>query len=93
MTMRVFAPVGGGQKELGGITYKAAEGGYLDVPEPIALVLVANGWVRASVGSTDTTANRPTNPAKNTHFIDTTLGYEIVFDGKTWRNKATGAAV
>jgi hypothetical protein len=26
-------------------------------------------------------------------FFDTTLGYLIKFDGSTWRNPATGAAV
>jgi hypothetical protein len=30
---------------------------------------------------------------KNQRFQDTTLGYEILFDGKVWRNPQTGATV
>lgn len=52
----------------------------------------ANGWVTAATGGVGATAARPATPAKNQQFHDTTLGYNIVFDGKVWRNPTSGAA-
>jgi hypothetical protein len=97
MTQRVHPPVGGAKVVLFGTTYSATEGSPIDVPDNVAQILVQNGWVGADAGSSNTTvgatAARPTNPTKNTKFLDATLGYVIMFDGKTWRNPATGAAV
>jgi hypothetical protein len=60
--------------------------------------LCSCGWVR--VGRVGSTAERPTasmqepSPAGiGAPFLDTTLGYVIVFDGVAWRNPMTGAAV
>lgn len=75
-------------------TYTVAAGAEIDVPDFDAWVLLADGWVNAAPGATSgATALRPVNPAKNTTFHDTTLGYTIVYDGKSWRNPATGAIV
>lgn len=81
-----------------GRTYTAAAAGIVDVPDCDAMPLAANGWsVVARVG---TTSQRPLNPAMcpsepfpNQEYVDTTLGAVIVFDGATWRNVLTGAAV
>lgn len=103
MTKRVFAPIGGGKNTVGAVVYTAAEGTSLDVPNDVAQSLLATGWsYGVQVG---TTAQRPTStiPAqgvdpdavlkKGLKFLDTTLGYEIVYDGKVWRNPATSASV
>ena len=73
-----------------GRAYTCAVGSSITVPEFDALELEANGWVGEQGGAT---ATRPANPAKGQQFLDTTLGYIIKFDGKVWRNLATGAAV
>jgi hypothetical protein len=103
MTKRVYAPIGGGNNTVGTTQYKAAEGTSLDVGNDVATQLIATGWsYGVQVG---TTAQRPTStmPAqgvdpdavlkKGLKYLDTTLGYEIVYDGKVWRNPATSAAV
>jgi hypothetical protein len=80
-----------------GRTYSVAAGASIDVPDFDAFVLLSEGWINAAGGSTattvGTTAQRPTNPAKNQTYHDTTLGLTIVFDGKSWRNPATGGVV
>ena len=56
------------------------------------------------VAMTGTTAQRPVLGVDNDvmaapqlpagfHYLDTTLGYLVVWDGASWRNPATGAAV
>ena len=76
-----------------GRTYSATAGGFLDVPDFDAAVMLANGWVRGAGGGSGATAARPVKPPVNTVFMDTSLSLLIVWDGKTWRNKITGAAV
>ncbi len=85
-----------------GRTYNAAPGSVVTgVPGGDARKLEANGWINgAGQGSQgDTTANRPTATASGqplpagTRYVDTTTGAVIVWDGVTWRNPATGAAV
>jgi len=76
-----------------GRTYAAAAGAFIDVPDFDAVVMAANGWVNASVGGAGTTAQRPVRPAANTVYMDTSLSLLIIWDGKAWRNKITGAAV
>jgi len=68
----------------------------LAVPDQDASVLSANGWINAagvqSVGS-GTTANRPTvSLVAGNVYNDTTLGYNVVWDGATWRHHSTGIA-
>jgi hypothetical protein len=60
--------------------------------------LCGSGWFR--VCRVGTTAERPTTSAQEPSpagismlFLDTTLGYVIVFDGVAWRNPMTGAVV
>ena len=82
-----------------GRNYTASGPGVVqDVPDQDAQILGANGWqIIALVG---TTAQRPNNPSMTPampfagqEYVDTTLGAVIVFDGTTWRNAITGAAV
>jgi hypothetical protein len=80
-----------------GRNYAGAPGTVLDVPDMDARILGANGWVE--VAASGTTAQRPTatsaplSAAPSVQFWDTTLSKLIVFDGKTWRDPATGSAV
>jgi hypothetical protein len=37
------------------------------------------------------TAKRPTNPGRWFHYFDTDLGYDVVWDGSTWRDGPIGA--
>jgi hypothetical protein len=77
-----------------GRSYTCAVGSVILVQDFDAQVLAANGWIQATQGGTGTTAQRP-NPTtcQGVSYLDTTLGYTIVSDGKVWRNKITGAAV
>lgn len=81
-----------------GRVYRATPGTVLDAPDFDAPHLEANGWFK--VAPSGTTAMRPTvaSPVPYTlrddlWFLDTTLGYMIVYDGAAWRNPSTGAAV
>lgn len=76
-----------------GRPYSTTAGTPLDVPDMDAMVLQANGWHISAPGGVGTTTTRPANPTKNMRFADTTLGVEITFDGKAWRNSITGAVV
>lgn len=79
-----------------GRTYSVAAGGTVDVPDFDADILEANGWVKGAStggGGVGATAARPANPQRHQEFLDTTLNVIIRFDGKAWRNPATGAAV
>lgn len=97
--VRVMGPGGGAAVQVvNGRTYSVAVNATLDVPDFDAHVLTANGWVNvagvgAVVAAVGATASRPANPSKNQTFHDTTLNLTIVFDGKVWRNPATGGAV
>jgi hypothetical protein len=77
-----------------GRTYTCAPGSYLDVPDFDGNMLAANGWIVSTPLGTSTTANRPTAPlVAGMRYLDTTLGYTIVWDGATWRNPTSGASV
>ena len=76
-----------------GRTYPTSAGTPLDVADFDAQVLVANGWHISAPGGVGTTVTRPANPTKGMRFMDTTLGVEITYDGKNWRNPTTGAIV
>lgn len=83
---------------INGRTYTCAAGATIDIPDFDARVLGANGWVNAAgngiVESTvGTTAQRPARPSPGQTFHDTTLGFIVAFDGRSWRNPATGAVV
>jgi hypothetical protein len=87
-------PVGGTARTttVNGRTYVCAAGATLDMPDFDAQVAQANGWV-AMAGGVGATAARPSNPSLGMIFHDTTLNLNIVFEGKSWRNPATGGAV
>jgi hypothetical protein len=91
--VRLMPPNGVGTTTvINGRTYTCAGGATLDVPDFDSFSLTASGWVHAA-GSVGSTAARPANPAPRQTFHDTTLNLTIVWDGKAWRNPATGAAV
>jgi hypothetical protein len=100
--VRLLPPVAATQQtvSVNGRTYSGAPGQVLDVPDFDAGVLAANGWTR--VAFSGPTASRPTANAANgpygvaapgMQFMDTTLGYIVVFNGAEWINPASGAAV
>jgi len=104
MTVRVFPPSNPNRSPhvINGRTYTCPTGSYLDVPDDDAYALNANGWILAAgrPGQVGTNAQRPTSyvgdgtkPAPGTTFLDTTLGFIIVYDGLVWRNPSSGAAV
>lgn len=93
--IRLFPPPDGNHPTIAvnGRTYTCAQGATVDVPDFDANVMMANGWTRAASGGVGATTARPANPSNGMQFHDTTLGYTIVWEGKAWRNPATGAAV
>lgn len=76
-----------------GRTYTCAVGATIDVPDFDGAEMQANGWIVASIGGAGATANRPAAPSRGQEYHDTTLGYTVKFDGKTWRNPTNGSAV
>lgn len=66
----------------------------VDVPDDDAFVADANGWTMVARGVGATSA-RPTwsRDRAGWTFLDTTLGFIIVWDGLAWRNPLTGAVV
>jgi hypothetical protein len=90
--VRLIPPPGGATTPANGRSYTCAANATLDVPDFDAFVLIANGWLKVA-GSVGATSARPASPFKGQTFHDTTLGYNITWDGKAWRNPATGAAV
>jgi hypothetical protein len=75
--------------------YSATVGVAIDVPGDLAgdAALLANqGFI--ALGSSGPTSARPTNNLKpGMWHVDTTLNFAVVFDGTSWRNPVTGAAV
>jgi hypothetical protein len=101
-TFRMLPPVAVAVQTMAvnGRSYSAAPGTVVDVPDADGQVLAAAGWTK--VAFSGPTTSRPTTSAANGNyflaarglsFLDTTLNALIVFDGLTWRNPATGAAV
>ena len=95
-THRMMPPataVGTKSTTVNGRTYTCAAGSFIDVPDFDGNMLAANGWIVAASGGASSTANRPVGVRAGYRFHDTTLGYDIIFDGATWRNPTSGAAV
>lgn len=102
-TYRCIGRASGGMKNMtiNGRVYTVSAGGTVDAPEQDASHLGANGFVRICMSGT--TAQRPTAKAishggtdqlyEGMLYLDTTLGYIIVYDGGAWRNPASGASV
>lgn len=95
MLTRVLPPSSTGNASItvNGRTYTTSNGAAIDVPDFDAQVMGANGWKIAAPDGSGTTAERPPKPTNGMRYLDTTLGVVIVFDGKFWRNKITGASV
>jgi hypothetical protein len=92
MTTRVMPPaVGGNPITVNGRTYNCAVGSTIDVPDWDAQLLSANGWLISAAGGVGATAARPANPKRGDEFVDTALGAQVIYDGKQWRNKTSGA--
>jgi hypothetical protein len=76
--------------------YQASGGGYVDLQgDPVtgdaaASVIYQTFVVVCQSGATSA---RPTNPSVGLKYLDTTLGYVVVFDGANWRNPATAASI
>ncbi len=91
--LRVYPPNTSGTATItvNGRTYSTTNGAAIDVPDFDALIIAANGWSLSAPDGAGATSARPANPQKGAKFADTTLGVPVVFDGKVWRNKITGA--
>jgi hypothetical protein len=82
-----------------GRKYSGAPGSAVDIQDMDARVLSSNGWIACAPSGT--TAQRPTlSPSSAPYvlglgfeFFDVTLSKIIFWDGQTWRDPATGAAV
>lgn len=67
------------------------------VPDFDAFVLLANGWLASASSGAGTTAQRPAAalgvPAPNVGFeyFDSTVGANVIWNGRNWINHATGA--
>jgi hypothetical protein len=95
-TVLVHAPAVGPQSlTVNGRKYSTTPGNPIAVPDFDAQILCANGWVLASANlgvATGPTSARPKNVPVNTRYQDTTVGYEVMWDGATWRHTQTGAS-
>jgi hypothetical protein len=95
-TVLVHAPAVGPQSlTVNGRKYTTTAGNPISVPDFDAQILCANGWILAAANlgvATGVTAGRPVNPAVGTCYQDTQVGFEVMWDGKTWRNKQSGAS-
>lgn len=104
MNIRLLPPVDARYQTIalsGGRSITAAPGATVDVMESDAISLASNSWIR--VAPSGTTAQRPGNTlpvagsatvlSTGMHYLDTSLGKLIVWDGQAWRDPATGNSV
>ena len=71
-------------------TYSVAAGSYIDVPYFDAEKLASQGWV-VLAKDVVVTANRPVNAPAGKTIFDSTVGADVVSDGKgNWLHHATG---
>jgi len=90
--VQMLPPASGASTKVNGRLYAAQPGAVVVAPDHDAAELEANGWVKVAQAA-GTTAQRPQNPPVGYEFHDQTLAKNIRFDGKTWRDPATGAGV
>lgn len=98
MTTRVIPPSDGLHNTItvNGRTYTAPANGTVDMPDWDAQIACANGWSHsASGGAAGATSARPVlgKSEKGKTFLDTTLGFVVLWDGEKWRNPSSGAVV
>lgn len=96
--MRVLPPnssIGTSHATVNGRTYTCALGSSLDVPDFDGNALVANGWITIGNRGAGTTVQRLalTNVKKGDTWMDSTLGYVVIFDGAAWRNPNDATSV
>jgi len=101
-TFRMLPPVSVGEQTrvINGRTYSASPGVALDIFDSDAQTLSANGWLKVALSGPSSARPSP-NPngtppylaAAGFHYIDTTLGKLVVFDGQVWRDPLTGNAI
>ncbi|WP_053292752.1 hypothetical protein [Burkholderia pseudomallei] len=95
----VHVPVGAQQHVVtaAGRPYSASPGNPISVPAEDAMILGGWGWILGARGNPMVTegpsANRPTAPVVNDRHLDYDCGLQIFWDGATWRDPITGAAV
>lgn len=93
-TLQVLPPANGPTTiQVFGRTFTTTAGVPIPVNDNEAAILAANGWIICATGGHGATANRPVNPAINTRYTDTTVGSDVLWDGKSWRHVTTGGAV
>jgi hypothetical protein len=97
MNHRMMPPSGGPATvvtKANGRTYTCAQGATVDAPDFDSAVLQANGWSVSADSGVGATAARPSGVGLKVgaEFHDTTLGYNIKWDGKVWRNPTSGAS-
>lgn len=96
MNIRVVPPSSGNLTcKVNGRTYTGVANTAQDVPDFDAALLEANGWTVVAEGGVGTTAQRPVlhKVTRRAVYHDTTLGYNVVWDGSRWFNPASGATV
>jgi len=90
---QLMPPPGGATTRVNGRVYSALAGAIVVAPDFDGDELEANGWTKVAAGGAGATAQRPIAPRRGMSFHDQTLAKNIVFDGKNWRDPATGALV
>ena len=102
ITFRLLPPIQAVYQKITvkGRAYSATPGSTVDAPDFDAGVLISNGWMAPGpIQGSGATSARPVTlpvgskiPAGYT-FLDTTLGYVVVYDGANWRSPSSGTAV
>lgn len=95
-THRMIPPDGGATTKVNGRSYICAAGASIDVPDFDGQVLEGNGWSIAAGLGVGTTAARPANLTaahKGQSYHDSTLGKNILWNGKRWVDPTNGATV
>jgi hypothetical protein len=97
--IRVFPPLRTVHQTavVNGRSYTGAPGSVQSVADFDGQILGANGWTclcKSGPTSARPSGTLPPNaPTRGQFYFDETLGYTIAFDGATWRNPSSGAAV
>jgi hypothetical protein len=101
MNVRLLGPVTAATLNVNGRSYVGTPGAVYDIVDgQDAETLGASGWTRVCLSGptssrpTISMANNPNYAARpGLHFLDTTIGALIIFDGQNWRSPATGSIV
>lgn len=90
--VQMLPPAKGASTRVNGRLYSAQPGSLIVAPDHDAALLEANGWITVAEAA-GASAQRPQTPATGFEFHDQTLGKNIRWDGKAWRDPATGTGV